>query len=364
MKVQKGQLDNGKIIWLVLDDNYLPVEPISKYLRYLESVERSPNTIRSYARNLKFYWQFLKDSSLEWQSVGLEQLSEFIHWLRNPQPGVIPLREQKAKRSDKTINHALSTVTSFYEFHARIGNAEKLEVYRQQRIVNPKYKPFLHHISKGNLTKTRFLKVKEPKTFPGCLTADEVKTLIEGCHRIRDKFLLCLLYETGMRIGEVLGLRHEDLVTGGKNEIHVVPRQDNVNGARAKSGEERLIHVGKDLMTLYSNYLIDEYPETIDSDYVFVNIWSHRAEVGSPMTYSAVESLFKRLYKKTGIKASPHLLRHTHATELIKAGWDMSYVQRRLGHSDVQTTVNIYVHLLDEDMKKAYQEYLQKREDN
>lgn len=106
--------------------------------------------------------------------------------------------------------------------------------------------------------------------------------------------------------------------------------------------------------------MIDEYPEDIDSDYVFVNIWE--GELGAPMTYPAVDSLFRRLYKKTGIKASPHLLRHTHATELIRTGWDMAHVQKRLGHADVQTTINTYVHLLDDDLKSAYKEYLQRRE--
>ena len=103
MKVQKGQLDNGKTIWLVLDDNYLPVEPISKYLRYLDSLERSPNTISGYARNLKLYFEYLKENSLDWKIVNLEQRAEFIHWLRNPQPGTIPLHPQHSIRSEKTI---------------------------------------------------------------------------------------------------------------------------------------------------------------------------------------------------------------------------------------------------------------------
>lgn len=363
MKVQKGQLGDGKTVWLVLDDNYLPIEPISKYLRYLDSLERSPNTIVGYARNLKLYWEFLKDNSLDWQSVNLEQLSEFIHWLRNSQPKTIPLHPQEAKRSEKTINHALTTVVSFYEFHERLGTTEGFDAYRYQVQPGRKYKSFLHHISKSKLAKTRLLKVKEPKNFPGCISALEVKALVNNCSHIRDKFLICLLYETGMRIGEALGLRHEDLVTGGQNEIHIVPRLDNFNDARAKGNAERIIHVSKDLMRLYSNYLIEDYPEDIDSDYVFVNIWSHKTEPGTPMTYSAVDNLFRRLHKKTRIKATPHLLRHTHATELIRAGWDMSYVQKRLGHTDIQTTVNTYVHLLDDDLKKAYQEYLQSREE-
>ncbi len=364
MKVQKGHLDDGKVIWLVLDNDYLPIEPISKYLRYLNTLERSPNTIEGYARNLKLYWEFLNDNSLNWQTVNLEQLSEFIHWLRNSQPKTIPLHPQESKRSEKTINHALTTIVSFYEFHERLGASKGVNAYQYQIQLGTKYKPFLHHISKGKLAKTRLLKVKEPKKFPGCLTAVQVKTLIDNCNRIRDKFLICLLYETGMRIGEALGLRHEDMVTSGQNEIHIVPRRDNFNGARAKGNQQRIIHVDKYLMALYSNYLIDEYPEDIDSDYVFVTIWSHEVELGMPMRYSAVDNLFRRLHKKTGIKATPHLLRHTHATELIRAGWDMSYVQKRLGHSDIQTTVNTYVHLLDDDLKKAYQEYLKTRDAN
>ena len=363
MKVQKGQLADNKTIWLVLDDNYSPVEPISKYLRYLDSLERSPNTIAGYARNLKLYWEYLQESSLNWKEVNLEQLSEFIHWLRNPQPGTLPLHPQQAKRSEKTINHALTTVTSFYEFHERLGTTEGVEVYRYGVQKGSKYKPFLHHISKGKLAKTRLLKIKEPKTFPGCLNDEEVKTLINACNRIRDKFLICLLYETGMRIGEALGLRHEDMVTGGINEIDIRKRLDNVNKARAK-GYDRIVHVNKELMRLYSDYLIEEYPEDIDSDYVFVNIWSRHSEAGTPMVYSTIDSFFRRLRKKTGIHVTAHLLRHSHATNLIREGWDMSHVQKRLGHSDIQTTINTYVHLLDDDLKEAYQQYLQTKETN
>lgn len=84
--------------------------------------------------------------------------------------------------------------------------------------------------------------------------------MVEACNTLRDNFLMRLLYETGLRIGETLGLRHEDMVTGKNNEIRVVPRFDNVNYLRAKSGVERTVHVSKELMQWYSAYLIDEYP--------------------------------------------------------------------------------------------------------
>jgi len=244
-----------------------------------------------------------------------------------------------------------------------LGTTEGIENYRYVTQKGSKYKPFLHHISKGNRVKTKLLKVKEPKTFPGCLNDDEVKTLINACKHVRDKFLICLLYESGMRIGEALGLRLEDFVTGGSNEIHITNRPDNFNGARAKSGD-RTIHVNKELMKFFSDYLIDEYPEDVDSDYVFVSIWSHKVEPGTPLTYSAIDSLFRRLRKKTEIYATAHLLRHSHATNLVRAGWDMSYLQKRLGHSDIQTTINTYVHLLNDDLKAEYKKYLEQRKIN
>ncbi|MUG91616.1 tyrosine-type recombinase/integrase [Scytonema sp. UIC 10036] len=56
-----------------------------------------------------------------------------------------------------------------------------------------------------------------------------------------------------------------------------------------------------------------------------------------------------------------YVLHNTFATELIKSGWDMSYVQKRLGHASIQTTVNTYVHLLDEDLREEYEKYWSKK---
>ena len=278
-------------------------------------------------------------------------------WIPIPSPA--PSVPNLAHHRKTTINHCLTTVCGFYDFQESIGETVGVDAYRYKLQPGGKYKPFLHHISKGKEVKTRLLKIKEPSTFPGCLTPEQVNTLVEACNTLRDKFLIRLLYETGLRIGEALGLRHEDMVTGKNNEIHVVPRLDNVNYVRAKSGVERTVHVSKELMQWYSAYLIDEYLEDIDCDFVFVVIKAPaKGEVGTPLTYKTVDNLFRRLSKKTGIKVNPHLLRHTHATELIRAGWDMSYVQKRLGHADIQTTVNTYIHLSDEDMIEEYNKYL------
>ena len=75
MKVQKGTLpDSPRPVWMVLDDDYFLVEPIQKYLHYLDSLERSPNTIQTYAYNLKLFWEFLQDNSLNWRSCQLRKI--------------------------------------------------------------------------------------------------------------------------------------------------------------------------------------------------------------------------------------------------------------------------------------------------
>jgi integrase/recombinase XerD len=351
IRVQQAWIPgNTQVSWLVIGADYLPVEPIQGYLKYLENLERVPNTIRSYANHLKLFWEFLEDHRLNWCEICLEDLSDFIHWLRNPKLETILIQPQIAVRTERTVNTILSAVCSFYQFHELNGTVRNLNLYRYQYQQRARYKSFLHHINKGRQVKTRLLKVKEPRKFVGCLKVEEVKQIVYACNCLRDKFLICLLYETGLRIGEALGLRHEDIHSIRENLVKVVPRNNNLNGARAKSASERHVDVSGELMELYSNYLINEYPEEIDSEYVFVNIWKGRH--GYPMTYSAVDSLFKRLRKKTGIRIHPHLFRHTHATELVKENWDMAHIQKRLGHSDIQTTINIYTHLTHEDLKR------------
>ena len=77
---------------------------------------------------------------------------------------------------------------------------------------------------------------------------------------------------------------------------------------------------------------------------------------------TTISNLFKRLRKKTGIRnAHPHMFRHTHATELIEAEVDSSVVRERLGHAQIQTTINTYTHIRKKALKKAYQDYLDKR---
>ncbi|WP_039230549.1 tyrosine-type recombinase/integrase [Bacillus thermotolerans] len=81
-----------------------------------------------------------------------------------------------------------------------------------------------------------------------------------------------------------------------------------------------------------------------------------------PLKYQSVLDLVRRIVKRTGIEFTSHMLRHTHATQLIREGWDVAFVQKRLGHAHVQTTLNTYVHLSDQDMKNEFNKYLERKE--
>jgi len=365
VKVQRVRdADSEKVTWSVLGKDFLPIEPIQEYLSYLNNLEKSPNTVRSYAYHLKLYWQYLEESRLDWREVNVIELAEFVTWLRCPTGSVISLQEVEAKRTEATVNLILTSVCMLYDFQERNGNVSEIPLYRSQFMPGKRYKGFLHHITKSRETRTRLLKLKEPKRIPKTHTLEEVQRLITACNRLRDKFLICLLYESGLRIGQALGLRHED-IQSWDNIIRVVPRDNNLNGSRAKTTNSYSVDVSQDLMGLYSQYLEEEFMEVLGdnfSDYVFVNLWE--GKIGSPLTYSNVMALFTRLKRKTAIAITPHHLRHSHATDLIREGMPMAYVQKRLGHSNIQTTINTYVHVTREDMKEEHQKYLERRDES
>jgi integrase len=190
-----------------------------------------------------------------------------------------------------------------------------------------------------------------PRRIPRTLDAEQVVAILGACERLRDRFLMALLAETGIRIGQALGLRHCDFVSRD-TELHIVPRTDNANGARAKVRTTTVVPVSVPLVRLYSEYMHVEYGD-LDSDYVFVNLWGGRR--GSPMSYPTVDKLVARIRSRTGIEFTPHMLRHTHATDLVRRGVPIEVVARLLTHRSSRTTSETYIHLDVADIRRALQ---------
>ena len=182
-----------------------------------------------------------------------------------------------------------------------------------------------------------------------------MQKVYDATTNIRDEFLIKLLYETGLRIGEALSLFIEDIVFDHKkgHRIKLVDRGELSNGAMLKTGE-REIHISQELIDLFDDYAYDILDELdIDTNFVFVKLRGKNK--GQPLEYQDVSDLFKRLKKKTVIDVHAHLLRHTHATIYYQQTKDIKQVQERLGHSQIQTTMNMYVHPSDEDIRANWE---------
>jgi site-specific recombinase XerD len=343
VKVQRA-LDSatGQQRWLVIGPDYLPVESICAFLFYLENIGKSPNTCRAYAHHLKLYWEYLAERDRAWTTVGLQELAEFVGWLRTPVVAGAPAR------ADNTVNVIVAAVTSFYDFHWRNEQIRDIPLYRYLSASQRQYKPFLHHVSKGKPALAHLLKRKPRRTQPQVLSREQVAQALAACGNLRDRLLVSLLYETGMRIGAALGLRHADICSW-ELTVRIVPRQENADWARTKGINAYPLQVTAEWVQLYADYLVREFRDC-GSDYVFVNLWQEPR--GQALTYAAVADLFRRLSRKVGFKVHPHMFRHTHGTELVQHGLDVVMVQQRLGHQQVQTTRK-YLHLSANEVNAA-----------
>ena len=354
MKVQKVQATATQLTWLVLDDNWLPIDPITEFLRYITNTEKSPNTIRSYANHLKLFWENLSCYTKDWQTIKISDLSYFINWLRHEHENILSTQDDNgSNRKVASVNTILAAVSSFYRFHKQMGNTTA--TFTELTYSNGQsYKPLLHHIYKNKPRQRNLFRLKKYKDIPKTFTDEQVMMLLNACGNARDRFLLLLLYETGLRIGQALSLMHQD-IKSWDNVIHIIPRQIPHSDIRNKSSRPNVIHVSSKLIQSYSEYLEIISPENLN-EHVFVNLKNHR-----PLSYSAVRKLFTRLQKATGIKAHPHMFRHTHATNLLETGWDAALVQKRLGHRSIQTTLDNYSHVSQATLKAAYKNYLSKK---
>lgn len=346
---------------MLIDGNGLPVIPVLKYLKYLDNTGKSRNTQKTYCYALKQYFAYLKETNKDHNNIRLEDLVEFVGWLRSPFESnkITPLKPIQTKRTEKTINLTVTAVTNFYDYLYRNeelinGMSEKLmrQVFTGGR---SRYKSFLHHVHKDKPSIRNILKIKEPRKNVETLSKEQVQQVLNATTNIRDQFLIQVLFETGLRIGEVLSLYLEDFKFDYRgHRIFLKDRGELENGAMLKTGE-RGIYVSQALMDLFDDYLYEVLDELdFRSNFVFVILRGENK--GKPLTLTAVEALFKRLREKTGIrKLHPHLFRHTHATMYYQETKDIKQVQERLGHSQIQTTMNLYLHLSEDDIRKDWE---------
>lgn len=352
MRVYEIKLDNGEIGYMLVDFEGIPVAPVVKYLKYLSNIGKAANTIKTYCYHLKAYLEFLHNSKMTIEDVSVNLLGEFVSWLRSPLPfGVTALRqsEHRSPRSPQTINAILTAVLGFYDFLFRSNQIDENISNVVSASVTSRYKsfkPFLHHISANKKQIINTLTQRVPKSEVKTLSNKQIHSIKDACSNIRDELLIRLLYEGGLRIDEALELWIEDFNIS-KNTV-------KVRKSKTIEGTGRIVFVSADTMNLFQDFLFDIHDEHgFDTNYVFVTLTGKNR--GERLSYRAVYSVVERIRKKTGIVFTPHMFRHTFATELHENGTSVAVIQKLLGHRHVQTTIQTYVHPSNELLRAEYE---------
>ena len=179
MKVQRARLpETDRSTYLVLDDDYVPIQPIFSYLTFLHDLDRSPNTIRACAYHLKLFWEFLRSERLNWTQVDVAHLAAFITWLRQKESAVLSIEPEPARRTNATIDQMLTSVHGFYDFHMRMKTVPELSLYQFLLMPHRCYKPFLYSIAKAKPVRTRIVSLKREERRPKTLTREQVQQLL------------------------------------------------------------------------------------------------------------------------------------------------------------------------------------------
>jgi site-specific recombinase XerD len=346
----------------VLGADYLPVSAVEEFLEHHRQIGSSPNTVKSYARGLGLWWRHLEACGEDWRRPRASAATSFVAWLRAGAPSeriaYLPgAATATAGFAESTIAPRLAAVGAFYRFH-NVAGVPAADGGRRGR-----YRPFMEHVASRREHRAPVVRLRRARARrPPILSPEQVELILGACATpgvgagewrgsLRDRLLFELLSQSGLRLGEALGLQHRDVMVGrGETPFVEVVERTHPHGVRAKSGHRR-VFVSERLERLYGEWVwqvseiaADAGHELTDEGYVFVNF--ARRPYFSPTRPETVYDCVRRLKRRLGAALpagwTPHWLRHTHATALLLNGTAPHVVMRRLGHADIQTTLSLY----------------------
>ena len=282
---------------------------IEKYIDYLKYEKKlSENTINSYKNDLDCFKDFFKKDLTK---INLDDMHKYLNHLN------------KENKKATTVAHNITVINSFYSF---LISENIIATNPCTNIISPKL----------------------AKKLPNYLTEEEVDKLLniplKTAYDYRNKAMLELLYATGIRVSELINLKFVNL------EL-----QDDFIRVMGKGSKERIIPMSN-ISKKYLIEYIEIYRKTLlkskDSEYLFIN------NQGNVISRVGFFKIIKKLCLENNISknVSPHILRHSFATHLLAHGADLRVIQELLGHSDISTT-QIYAHLINDKLKKDYEEF-------
>lgn len=352
-------------------DDDRPVAEVNDFLTFLGARGCSPNTLAAYAYDLRHFSHFLALRGLDYGRFRPPDALELLIYLRQlPSSGrarrLTPVLATTGPAgaatclAPATVNRILAAVSSFYEYlivaeryDASTNPLHTIDDLAAARVAERR-QPFLGRASRQHPVR-RFVQVRMFQRLPRPLSDAQVQSLLAACRKRRDRALLLLLLQGGLRPGEALNLRLGD-IEYGRRRVTIRYATDHPRGARTKSRTERVVDLREpEALAALSDYVLHERPVDTDSAFVFL-VGGQGQRRHEPLSYAAVAKRFARSCDRLGLHdpwITLHALRHTHATRLWEGGMRELTLQKRLGHASPEST-RLYTRVADAQVVAEY----------
>ena len=283
---------------------------IKEFIKYLKNEKRYPETtITSYQKDLDNYYGFIKLKKINYLNITKDDIRTFLKYL------------DELKYSKTTISRILSTLRHFYQY---LMIQKEVTVNMFKLIKNP----------------------KKDKKLPNFLQSDELQKIFDSINLettlgIRNRLIVELLYASGLRVSELTNLTIDNINLSNK-EIRVL----------GKGSKERIVFFGEYAKKYLELYLNNSRPELLNKNKTNILLLNNN---GDPISTRGIQMIIDNVVRDASLKhnISPHVLRHTYATDLLNNGADLKSVQELLGHSSLSTT-QIYTHITNERLRSVY----------
>jgi site-specific recombinase XerD len=369
MRAFPVRLPSGARYWTVLDEDLAVVAVADSFLRQVRfGRDGAESTTKAYAGSIALFLRWCARSGRSW-SAGVEQLGLFMTWLAHAGPSVSGVDAAAGAgtvlagpgvapvRGARRINAVLTAVRAMVVHAVVEGQASGHLVSLLYEVADDRDLPEAARGEDAPMSwrmRARH-RLHEPER-PVDRAADaDIVAVLRACRSARDRLIVLLMARAGLRRAEVLGLRRSDVhllldsrVLGcevRRAHLHVVRREDNSNGAVAKSRRQRAVPLDFVTVQAFDTYEFERarVPRAADSDFVLVNLF--REPVGAPMRLDAVNDLVAAAARRAGLgrPPTPHQMRHAFASNVLDAGGTVDEAQELLGHASVSAT-QVYTH--------------------
>lgn len=293
-------------------EEFLKINVINDFISYISKKNYSVNTYTSYINDLYCFYIFIKKDLTK---VTFEDIKDYLEHLN--------LKKEKTS----SIRRKISSLKSFYNF-----------LYKN------------NYINKKDYPLTKIAYPKMEKKLPKFIYYNDLLEIINESSKdkdgVRDRLIIEMLYATGVRVSELINIKINDIDFNNRRIIVL-----------GKGNKERIVYYGE-----YAEEVLKEYMKTHERknhNYLFVN------SKGGKLTDRGVRYIIDNIMSKLSVKThvTPHVLRHTFATDMLNNGCDIKVVQELLGHSSLKAT-EIYTHVTNEHLKKVYYECFPRRDKN